>query len=302
MSLPHVLLALGIALAWGTNFVVMKVALGTLPPFLFAFLRFAFAALPLVFFYRRPAVPWRLLWSYALAQFACQYAFLFVGLKLGMPAGLSSAVIQLQVFFTIALAAAMMGEVPRRLQLLAAAIALAGIGVVAWHVEGRATLVGLGLVVAAALSWGFGNVYTKRIAAALARDGLPLDVMAVVAWASLLAMAPLLALTVVFEGPATIATALGRVDWRGVGAVLFNAYVVTTFGFGAWSYLLGRYPTATVAPFALLIPVAGIGSAALLLGEPLHGWTLIAGALVVGGLALNQYAGLASRPAAARQT
>ena len=294
MSPPHVLLALAIATVWGVNFVVMKVALLTLPPFFFAFLRFACAALPLVFFYRPPAVRWRLLACYAGTQFACQYGFLFVGLKLGMPAGLSSAVIQLQAFFTIALAIPMLGARPRGAQLLASAIALSGMAVIAWHVEDRATMTGFVLVILAALSWGVGNIYTKRIAIEIERDGLAVDTMAIVAWASLVAALPLLALSLVFEGPASIVAGVAGSDWRAAGAVLFNGYVVTTFGFGAWTLLMRRYAPATVAPFALLVPIAGMGSAALLLDETLHGWAVVAGTLVILGLAINQYAGLAT--------
>ena len=108
------------------------------------------------------------------------------------------------------------------------------------------------------------------------------------------------ALSLIFEGPATIGHALVHADLSSVGAVLFNAWLVTTFGFGAWSVLLRRYPTAMVAPFALLVPVVGMASAAWLLDEPLHPWSLIAAALVIAGLAINQYAGSAG-PASVRR-
>lgn len=52
-------LALAIVAVWGTNFVVIKIGLDDFPPFFFALLRFAFCAIPLVFFVRRPAVEWR---------------------------------------------------------------------------------------------------------------------------------------------------------------------------------------------------------------------------------------------------
>jgi O-acetylserine/cysteine efflux transporter len=291
MSVRDILLALVIVLVWGFNFVVMKAGLEVLPPFLFAFLRFAFAAIPLVFFYRRPAVPWRLLWSYAFAQFTMQYAFLFVGLKLGMTAGLSSAVIQVQAFFTIGLGIAMLGEVPRRAQLYASALAIAGLGVIAWHVEGSTTLIGLLLVIIAALAWAFGNIYTRRIALSAHAEHRKIEAMSVVAWGSLLATIPLLALSLLFEGPTMIMQTIRQIEWRGAGAVLFNAYATTTLGFGAWSYLMGRYSTATVAPFALLVPIVGMTAAALILGETMHAWLLIAAALVVAGLAINQFSG-----------
>ena len=57
LSPRHLLLALAVVAVWGTNFVVIKVALEHLPPLLLATLRFTLAALPLVFVLPRPPVP-----------------------------------------------------------------------------------------------------------------------------------------------------------------------------------------------------------------------------------------------------
>jgi O-acetylserine/cysteine efflux transporter len=69
--------------------------------------------------------------------------------------------------------------------------------------------------------------------------------------------------------------------------VLWQAVGNTLFGYGAWAWLMARYPAATVSPMALLVPVFGIGASALLLSESLPVWKLGAAALVIGGLALN---------------
>ena len=53
--------------------------------------------------------------------------------------------------------------------------------------------------------------------------------------------------------------------------------------------MLARYPTATIAPLALMVPVFGMGASALLLGESLTPTKLIAAALVLSGLALNTF-------------
>lgn len=298
MTPAHVALAVAIALVWGVNFIVMKAGLVVLPPFLFAFLRFAVAAFPLVFFYRRPPVAWRWLAAYGVGQFAAQFAFLFWGMRLGMPAGLSSAVVQLQAFFTVGLAAFFLGEPPRAMQVVATALALAGMAVIAAHVGGDASALAFAFVIASSFAWATGNIVTRRIALEGRARGVPIDPMAVVAWASLLALAPLSVLTLVFDGPAAIAQALRTADGTTVAAVVFNAYAVTTFGFGAWSYLLRRHSATTVAPFALLVPIVGLGSAAWLGGEPLHGWTLVAAALVVAGLAVNQLGARSASPEA----
>ena len=294
MSLSHVLLTLAVVVIWGANFIVMKAGLEVLPPLLFTFLRFLFAALPLAFFVRRPAVALRLIAAYGLTQFAIQFALLFGGMKLGMPAGLSSLVIQLQAFFTIGLAALMLGERPRVVQLVGAAIALAGMGLVAIHIESKTTLIGLTMVIAAGLSWAFGNIYTKRIALSAQASGAKVEALQIVAWGSLVAVPPLALMSLIVEGPETIRHALIAIDWRIAAAVLFNAYATTIFGFGAWSVLMRRYPTATVAPFTLLVPIVGMGSASIFLGETMHWWTIAAGVLVLAGLAINQFATMRS--------
>ncbi|OIQ74120.1 putative amino-acid metabolite efflux pump [mine drainage metagenome] len=278
----HALLALLVVTIWGFNFVVIEIGLQGLPPLLFTSLRFFFAAVPLVFFVSRPATDWRLLAGWGLAQFAVQFALLFVGMKLGMPAGLSSLVIQLQAFFTIGLAWWLMGEHARPMQLLGAGIALAGMGIVAWHLDTPGTLVGLLLVIGAAMSWATANILTKRIGA--------VEPLALVAWGSLVAVPPLLLVSAVVEGPRAMLAAVQAMNLKSWLTVLFQSYPNTLLGFGVWSMLMRRYPAAQVAPFSLLVPVAGMVSAALVLHEALEPWKIMAGLLVLGGLALNQFA------------
>ncbi|HZW22227.1 EamA family transporter [Noviherbaspirillum sp.] len=281
MKPSDILLALIVVLIWGFNFVVIKLGLQGLPPILFTALRFACAALPMVFFVRRPAVPFRLLAGYAAFQFALQFTLLFSGMQAGFPPGLASLVVQLQAFFTIGLAVVVLGERPQWSQIAGALIAFGGMGLVAMHLEARATVLGFLMVIAAGFSWGVGNIFTKRIG--------KVDALALVVWGSLLAAPPLLLASLAIEGPAAIVAALQGMSWLSAGAILFQAYPTTILGFGIWAILLRKYPTATVAPFTLLVPVAGMVSAAWVLGEPLQWWKVGAGALVLSGLALNQF-------------
>jgi len=230
------------------------------------------------------AVPWRLLIGYAGFQFAMQFTLLFSGMKLGFPPGLASLVVQLQAFFSIGLAVMLLDERPMKAQLLGALIAFGGMGVVAMHLQATATIIGFVLVIAAAFCWGVGNIFTKRMG--------KVDALALVVWGSLLAAPPLLAASLLIEGPQAIASALTQLSWMSVVAVLFQSYPTTILGFGIWSVLMRRYPTATIAPFSLLVPVAGMVSAAVVLGEPLQWWKIAAGMLVLCGLALNQFGGL----------
>ena len=283
MKPTDILLALLVVVIWGFNFVVIKLGLQGLPPILFTALRFAFAALPMALFIRRPAVPLRLLVGYAAFQFALQFTLLFSGMHFGFPPGLASLVAQLQVFFTIGLAVAALGERPQLPQIAGALIAFGGMGVVAMHLEADATLAGFLMVIAAAFSWGVGNIFTKRIG--------KVDALALVVWGALLAAPPLLLASFVLEGPAAMSAAVHQMSWLSAGAVLYQAYPTTILGFGIWAMLMRQYPAATVAPFTLLVPVAGMLSAAWVLGEPLQWWKIAAGVLVLSGLALNQFGG-----------
>ena len=281
MTPADILIALAVVTIWGINFVVIKIGLRDLPPVLFTALRFLFAALPLVLFVRRPQTSWRLVVAYGLFQFALQFTFLFTGIKLGLPAGLASLVIQLQAFFTIGLAVLLLGERPRMVQLAGALTAFSGMALVALHLEGKATLIGFVLVVLGGVCWALANIATKKMG--------QVDALSLVVWGALVASPPLLLASWLMEGQAAWQLAADNFTFKTVGAVLFQSYPNTILGFGIWSMLMRRYAAATIAPFSLLVPVAGMTSAALILGEELQWWKIAAGALVLSGLALNQF-------------
>ncbi|MDL2355594.1 MAG: EamA family transporter [Pseudomonadota bacterium] len=283
MTLPDILIALGVVTIWGVNFVVIKIGLQHLPPILFTALRFLFAALPLVFFVKRPRTSVGLVLAYGMFQFALQFTLLFSGIKLGLPAGLASLVIQLQAFFTIGLAVLTLGERPKGVQLLGALVAFGGMALVALHLEGTATVIGFVLVVLAGVCWAVANITTKKMG--------QVDALSLVVWGSLVATPPLLLASWLVEGGAAWQLAAHNFNLTSLATVLFQAYPNTLLGFGIWSMLMRKYPTATVAPFSLLVPVAGMLSAAIVLGEALQWWKLAAGVLVLGGLALNLFGG-----------
>lgn len=282
MPLSHLLLALTVVFIWGTNFVVIKWGLADLPPMLFATLRFALSAFPLLLFVKRPAVPLPKLAALGLAG-GGQFALLFLALRADISPGLASLVIQVQVFFTIGMAMALGGERPRWQQGAALVLAVTGMGVIAAHTDsGYLTALGLGLVVASAMSWAMGNMVARSVGR--------VDVLGFMVWSSVFAVPPLLLLSLLIDGPALIVHALqhaGPVAW---GAVLWQAVGNSLFGYGVWNWLLARHPAATVAPAALLVPLFGLGASSLLLGETLPGWKLGATALVIAGLALNLFA------------
>jgi len=266
---------------WGTNFVVIRLGLDDLPPLFFATLRFFFVVFPLAFFLKRPPVPWRHLAAYGVLIGAGQFGVLYYAMTSHISPGLASLVVQSQVFFTVGLSMWLMRERVRGYQVIALLLAIAGIGVIIAHTDGATTPLGLGLVLIAALCWACGNV--------IAKSSGEVDMLAYVVWGGLFSVPPLLAASLIFEGPQAIAAGLARSDGQTLAVVLWQSVGNTLFGYGAWGWLLARHPAAVVAPMALLVPVFGMGASALLLGEPMQGWKLAAAAaaLVIGGLALN---------------
>jgi len=202
----HSALAVSVALLWGVNFVAIDVGLETFPPLLFVALRFALTAFPAVLVTRRPAVPARLVVAIGLFLSVGQFGLLFVAIHIGMPAGLSSLVLQLQAVFTIALAIAFLGERPTRTQIAGAAIAFAGLALIAAGRTQNVPWLSLLLVVGAAASWGAGNVCT--------RVAKPPDGFALLVWASLVGPIPLAALSFLLEGPHAIGHAFDSVGKR----------------------------------------------------------------------------------------
>ena len=279
MTPRHVLLAVLVVAIWGTNFVVIKAALATLPPLLFAALRFALAFVPAALFVARPNIPWRILAAFGLLIGAGQFGLMFIAMRADITPGLASLVIQTQVFFTIGLAMVFNRERLKRLQLIALALAAVGLMVIAWHTDAATTPLGLALVLAAALCWAGGNTVVQRAG--------KVPVLGFMVWSSLFAVPPLIGLSWWVEGPAAIANGLAHAGWGTWAAVLWQSLGNTLFGYGAWAWLMARDPAATVSPMALLVPVFGIGASALLLSEALPIWKLGAAALVIGGLAIN---------------
>jgi O-acetylserine/cysteine efflux transporter len=276
-----ILAALFVVIIWGANFVVIKLGLQELPPILFTALRFIFAAFPLVFFVKRPAIPWKLLSGYAILQFALQFTLLFSGIKLGFPPGLASLVIQLQAFFTIGLAVLILGERPVAMQLVGALIAFCGMALVASQLEARATTIGFLMVITGGFCWAVANIFTKQIGS--------VNALALVVWAALLASPPLIVASLLIEGTSAWIAVAAKLNWLSVSAVLFQSYANTIIGFGIWAILMRKYPTATIAPFSLLVPVTGMLSAAIVLNEPLQWWKIVAGLMVLCGLACNLF-------------
>jgi len=279
LSWRDALLAMAIVFVWGTNFVVIRLGLNALPPLFFATLRFVFVFVPGFLFLPKPKVAWSNLAFYGVCIGLFQFGLLFIAMKGQISPGLASLVVQMQVFFTIGLSMWRSGEKLRPHQMAAFALAIAGMGVIAAHNGQGTSILGVALVLLAALGWALGNQ--------AGREAGQINMLAYVVWAAMFSVPPLLALSFLVEGPATIVEGIRHATLTTWAAVLWQSVGNTMFGYACWAWLLSRYPAATVAPISLLVPVFGFASSAIILGEPLPPWKIGATLLIMAGLAVN---------------
>lgn len=281
MAPKDLLLALIVIIAWGVNFVVIKVGLDGLPPMLLGALRFALVAFPAILLVKRPKLPLRWLVAYGATISLGQFAFLFEAMAHGMPPGLASLVLQAQAFFTLFFAALFLGEKLRAASLLGLIIAAGGLALIGFDNSAATPLVAVVLTLCGAAMWAMGNIITRRFG--------NINLVGLVVWGALIPPIPFFILSWYLEGPAVIEQSLLNIRLSSILSLAYLAFVATMLGYSLWSKLLSRYPAGKVAPFSLLVPVIGLASAALLLNERLSHLQWLGGLLVMAGLAINVF-------------
>lgn len=291
------LLATLVAVLWGLNFTAIHLSLQQFPPFFLVALRFALIAVPTLLLVPRPSAPWRWILLYGLGFGVLQFVFLYLAMSNGMPTGLASLVLQSSAPFTVVLAATFLRERLTARQGLGILTAVVGLGGIAAHragLNGGATLVPVLLTLAGGLGWAIGNLGSRK-----AMQASPHEPVRLLLWMSVVPPLPMLALSLATEGPAQIRHSFtGLTSAQGLLALAGLAYTVlvaTVCGGMLWTGLMGRHPSSTVAPFSMLVPVAGIAASWLLLRERTSLTELAWGSLVLGGVLLGSTRSPAAR-------
>lgn len=275
-------------LAWGTNFTVTKIGIGSMPPMLLAALRFLIVAFPACLFVRPPKIAFRHLLGYGLTIGVGQFSCLYYAIYIGMPAGLTSVVIQSSSFITILIAAQVFHERLKRHQIIGLIVAVAGlvlIGLTAHSAGGAAIpLAGLLLTVMAAFFWSLSSIIIKKAAMAAESTGTPLNMFGVVAWSAWIPPLPMLLLSFTMDSPQAVWRAFLGLGLASALAILYLSWCSTLFGAGVWNYLLAKYETGRVAPLSLLVPVVGLLVARVALNERLSALQWAGSAVIIVGL------------------
>ena len=281
MKPQHVALAVLIAAVWGFNFVAIKWGVTDVPPFFLTAARFALAAFPALLFIARPKENWRWVMGFGMVLGVGQFGFLFLAVRLGLPVGLTSLVMQAQAFWTMLFAWLVLNEIPLARQIWGAIIGLAGIATIALGRWTGPELLPLLLCVIAAAGWAAANIISKK--------AKPKDTLSFVVWSSLAVPLPMLMLSWIFEDHGQIMTAVTSPTLQVVGSLVYLAFLSTLFGYAAWNYLFNHYAASTVAPFSLLVPLFGILGGIVVFGERFDMFDCVGAIFIVGGLLVSNF-------------
>lgn len=282
---------------WGLSFVAIRIGLESFSPFTLCAIRFFLAGFPLILLYKFPLVDWRRLVVYSLFIGVLQYGLMFWAIYLKLPAGMSSVLIQTQVYITIFFAWVIFREPVSLLQIAGFVISAVGLMIIGYDYFGGAEAVGFLLILLSALFWSAGNILLKTFRIQ--------DFAGFIAWTSFLSSLPLFVLALSVEGSGQMLHQMQSASLRSWLAIAFMSLFATQLAFALFSKMMHKLPAAKVMPFGTLVPVFGLGSNALFLGERLPSRVFLGAVLVLAGLivavvlaSLLRVAGRRERPIA----
>lgn len=282
MHPSHILLGVLAAAIWGFNILFVKLGVNELPPLLFCGLRFLLVSVPMVFLIPKPSIPFRLLLQYGLVTFALQFGLMMLAFHTDIPAGLSSLILQVQVFFSLLLAVLVLHERLENVQTIAMTICFLGLIMVWTHLSGKASTIGFLLEIGYAIAAAISHVIIKKMPT--------VEPIRLIVWGNLVSILPLLFLSCCFEGLPLINYSIQNMSSLGIAALTYSAYFSTWMGYSIWNSLLKKYPLSSIVPFLLLVPVFGMFSASVWLEELIPQWMIWASLLIILGLALHFWA------------
>lgn len=275
MKPVDLILVIVVMVIWGYNFVIAKYGLAELPPLLFMALRFALVAVLLVPFVRMPRGRWGDVLILAVALGLTHFSLMFSGLK-HVDAAVGAVVIQVQVPASALLAVIFFRDRIGWRRALGMAISIAGVAILAGEPRHSSALWAIGLIMLAAVVWAAANIQIKRMA--------DLDPFTINGWMSLFAAPMLFCVSLLIEdGQWQAVQAASPRAWV---AVAFQAIVVVILSYAIWYRLLRTYSVNQTMPYTLLVPVFGVISGVLFLGEPASWNLLLGGIATVAGVAI----------------
>ena len=277
------LMLIGLSGSYALCFTVIKAGLAFAPPLLFGGLRALIggvALLGLTIVFRKPFLPPHKSWGGVLAM-SLTATTLGYGAMFLSPgrtgAGIASVLGNTQPLLVVVLAAMFLGERITPSRWITLALGLTGVTLIAWQALVTSNAYGLSgaaLALAASAGAAVGSVIFKRMQ-------VTTGLLAVTAWQLILGSLPLLAISALSERSMPVIW-----NFQFVGQLLFLALVGTALVSTAWYWLVQRGQVSHLALFLFLVPVFGLGIAALVLGERVSLLEIVGSLLTVAGIGI----------------
>lgn len=255
-----------LTLVWGINWPVMKIGVTGFPPLTFRalclwlgtpILGLALVAMKVPF--RIPRAHWRELLVLAVFNMFIWQALIIVAVQ-SLSSGRAAILGYTMPMFSALLGAWVFGDQLAKRSWAGVAAASLGVVLLLWHelsnLSGRPT--GVLLALAAASTWALGTQMLRR-------TPMPVPTLAISFWMTLMTTGVLSVLALVLESDRWVTPSSS--NWFAIG---FNAVLVFGFAHAAWFYLARSLPPVASTLSVMLIPVLGVFSGAVWLGEVLH--------------------------------
>ena len=276
MSFRDILIAISVPILLGFGFVIAKPAMEYFPPYLLMGMRFTIPALILVWWFPIPKGLFLDLFKVSFIGNTLQYGLTYNGLNI-IDASSAVLLIQLEVPFGILIAFFLLKEIPSIKNIIGLVIAFFGVFILtgAPNLEGK--YFGVLLTLSGAFTWSLGAVMAKQLSKKI-------GALALMTWLAVFSGPMLILISAIVNGnPIQYILIANFNSWL---TVLYLGFFMQPAAYGAWYYVLSKYPVNKVMPVLLLLPITGLITAIFLLGEDPPKQVFLGGTVIVLGVGM----------------
>ena len=270
------IIAISVPIFLGFGFVIAKPAMQQFPPFLLMGLRFTLAALILIWWFPIPKGLFKDLIIVSFIGSTLQYGLTYSGLNI-IDASSAVLLVQAEVPFGVIIAFFLLKERPGIKNIIGICIAFIGVFILTGAPSLEGKFIGVLLTLSGACTWSLGAVLAKPLSEKMGG-------FALTAWLCLFSGPVLILASAIFDGNTMHYLLTANLQgWLIVG---YLGLIMQPLAYGAWYFVLGRYPVYKVLPVLLLLPLTGLLAAIFLLGEEPGKYIFIGGTVILCGIAM----------------
>jgi len=276
LSFRDILIAISVPILLGFGFVVAKPAMLHFPPYLLMGMRFTIPALILVWWFPFPKGLFLDLFKVSFIGSTLQYGLTYNGLNI-IDASSAVLLVQLEVPFGILIAFFLLREIPSIKNIVGLVIAFFGVFILtgAPNLEGK--YFGVLLVLSGAFTWSLGAVMAKPLSKKI-------GAFALMTWLCVFSGPMLILISAIINGnPIQYILSANFYSWL---TLIYLGFFMQPVAYGAWYYVLRKYPVNKVMPVLLLLPMTGLITSIFLLGEDPPKQVFLGGTIIVFGVGM----------------